>query len=277
MHAADSLSLTADAWRYAEGGVVVQTWNREYYDIMSFYYWEPQHLGKIKNSKSKIQSLNDALVRIANMEVSLNHQFNLFFQLIPNRILRLIISQISPTYQSAEHLTYQSNESINNLNLNDATQPDIFFIGDQALVGIEFKVTVKTSIEQLLKYAMLFYFSQRRSGRNKACHLIYVGCGEMDSLFSEPTIDFDSVKEALNENLLPDRTKKGGVNLVDHKSNIVNLAKNMAINFINYQQLYQLFIHVKDEVDLSNPYAESVVKLFDGITEELIYRKLAMA
>ena len=48
------------------------SWNNEYYDIMNFYYWEPQHLGKIKNPNSKIQSIHDALSHIAKMEVSLN-------------------------------------------------------------------------------------------------------------------------------------------------------------------------------------------------------------
>ena len=69
------------------------SWNNEYYDIMNFYYWEPQHLGKIKNPNSKIQSIHDALSHIAKMEVSLNHQFNLFFQLLPSVILNDILYQ----------------------------------------------------------------------------------------------------------------------------------------------------------------------------------------
>lgn len=53
-------------------------WTSEYYDVMEFYYWEPQHLGKIKNPKSQYSNQLKSLEHIQNMEVSLNHMFNVF-------------------------------------------------------------------------------------------------------------------------------------------------------------------------------------------------------
>jgi hypothetical protein len=71
---------------------------------MNFYYWEPQHLGKKKNPNSKIQNISDALDHISKMEVSLNHQFNLFFQLIPAALLNSILGNIDCRYANKDKL-----------------------------------------------------------------------------------------------------------------------------------------------------------------------------
>ena len=253
------------------------SWNKEYYDIMNFYYWEPQHLGKIKNKESKIQNINDALNHIAKMEVSLNHQFNLFFQLLPSELTNIIFNKIDCRFTGTEKLEYQSIEDISVLNLKDSTQPDVFFKSNTDLVAIEFKLGTKSSIEQLLKYATLFHFTRLHHQKNFKCHLVYVGVNSFDSMFKEKFSHIDLVQDQLELVHIPDVTKKGSIDLTPHKDEILNLAKDMSLSFVNYQQLHDLFDHSISALDTANPYTETIHKLISGMNNELIYRNLAKA
>lgn len=259
------------------GEKMSSSWNKEYYDIMNFYYWEPQHLGKIKNKESKIQNINDALNHIAKMEVSLNHQFNLFFQLLPSELTNIIFNKIDCRFTGTEKLEYQSIEDISVLNLKDSTQPDVFFKSNTDLVAIEFKLGTKSSIEQLLKYATLFHFTRLHHQKNFKCHLVYVGVNSFDSMFKEKFSHIDLVQDQLELVHIPDVTKKGSIDLTPHKDEILNLAKDMSLSFVNYQQLHDLFDHRISALDTANPYTETIHKLISGMNNELIYRNLAKA
>ena len=158
-----------------------------------------------------------------------------------------------------------------------ATQPDIFLKGKESLIGIELKLSAKSSIEQMLKYAMLFYFSGEHSGKSKACHLIYIGLTEFRNLFKGKDTKIHDLQQDLTVDDLPDKTRKGGLDLMPHKDNILNVAKNMTIDFINYQSLHDLFHYERNQIDTGTAYAETVAKLFDGINDEFLMRGLAKA
>jgi hypothetical protein len=242
---------------------------------MNFYYWEPQHLGKIKDPKSKIQNIDSALSHIAKMEVSLNHQFNLFFQLLPSDLVNNIFKKIDHRYISNNRLSYQSVEDIGVLNLNDSTQPDVFFKSKTDLVAVEFKLGTKSSIEQLLKYATLFAFTELHQENNFNYYLIYVGRDKFSSLFKEKFQDIDLVQPHLDIAHLPDTTKKGNINLVPHKKKIIKIGKAVNLSFVNYQDLYDIFENCIQSIDKHNPYAETIEKLLSGMNNELVFRKLA--
>jgi hypothetical protein len=251
------------------------SWNNEYYDIMNFYYWEPQHLGKIKNQKSKIQNIHDALSHIAKMEVSLNHQFNLFFQLLPSTILNDIINKVGKNYVSNDKLLYQSIADISILNLMDATQPDVFFKSNKDLVAIEFKLGSKSSIEQIVKYATLFHFTELYHKVEYAYHLVYVGCDSFSAIFKEKFSSIDLVQSAIEMAHIPDATRKGDVNLIPHKEKIIEIAKSLHLSFVSYQNLYNIFSDCIKYIDASNPFSETIIKLLSGMNNELVFRELA--
>lgn len=255
----------------------MSSWNKEYYDIMNFYYWEPQHLGRIKNHSSKIQSIRDALSHIAKMEVSLNHQFNLFFQLFPSGLLNDLFNKIDHRYINKDKLSYQSIEDISVLNLNDSTQPDVFFKSKTDLVAIEFKLSTKSSIEQLLKYAILFNFSELYHERKFKYYLIYVGCNNFNTIFKEKFPTIDLVQPALQIAHIPDTTKRGDINLMPHKEKIIKIAKDMNLSFVNYQGLYNILEDFIKSIDSNNPFSETITKLLSGMNNELIFRKLVKA
>ena len=58
-----------------------------FYEIYDFFYFEPQHLGKIKNPKTKYDTHTKVMEHLKGMEVTLNHITNAFFTFLPSRFL----------------------------------------------------------------------------------------------------------------------------------------------------------------------------------------------
>lgn len=58
----------------------MNNWTNVYDEIMSFYFYEPQHIGKkaYPRDNPHVYSNEQAMLNhISNMEVSLNHLFNI--------------------------------------------------------------------------------------------------------------------------------------------------------------------------------------------------------
>ncbi len=252
---------------------MLTTWNKEYYDALSFYYWEPQHLGKLKNPKSKYNNVKDVLSHLKKMEVSLNHQFNLFFQLLPNELFHQFFGSIVQNLELDDY-KYQSLENLKILNLNDATQPDIFFKGNNNLIGVELKVGAKTNLDQVMKYAMLYHFSQTNDDKNKNNHLVYFGCGEFHNLFKDNKTTIQSLKDEMSLDMIPDITKKGKISLKEVKESILDIAQQMTITYISYKEIYLLFDHLKSQIEIESQYSSTIIKLIEGMQNELSERKL---
>jgi hypothetical protein len=64
-----------------------RSWTSEYYDIVGFYYWEPQILNR-QSKRDEKKSFDDVIARIKRLEVPLNHILNIFFVLAPNSLLQ---------------------------------------------------------------------------------------------------------------------------------------------------------------------------------------------
>ncbi len=248
----------------------LHTWTNEYYDILEFFFWEPQHLGKIKNVNNP-KSLDEVLTHLGEMEVTLNHQFNLFFQLLPSSLFQLFFKKINPSIEPDIYKFLSEKE----IGIKDATQPDLFFDGKKSAIAIEMKINAMCNLEQVMKYALLFYFNNKKAQYHKNNHLILIGKKNIENLFKEKFTTTKSLKYNLNENLIPDITKKGKITLTHLKKDILNTSKTMSITFINYQQFFDVLKWLKRKIDTNSAYNDTVFKLINGIQEELTIRKLA--
>ena len=137
-------------------------WTSEYYDVMEFYYWEPQHLGKIKNPKSRYNNQFKSLEHIRNMEVSLNHMFNVFFRLTPSKFVSDLLSTTCNVVADSK-LSMQGRYDVRKF--SKMVQPDLLFVSDNINFSIEMKIGAKSSLEQVYKYALLHWLEQQHSGR----------------------------------------------------------------------------------------------------------------
>lgn len=120
-------------------------WTDEYREIVEFYYWEPQHIGRAKGEK-RFNNANEMYAHVSKMEVSLNHILNIFFSLYPLNKLGCFNADESHTMMSAHQLEQLQQEQKN------ATQPDMFFQGKTKNIAIELKTASKSNLKQVVKY-----------------------------------------------------------------------------------------------------------------------------
>ena len=249
-------------------------WNKEYYDILSFYCQEPEHLGKITDCNSKFKKTKDALIKVQNIEVSLNHLFNLFFNLIPNEVLNQIFASCFNNF-NFDDFSYQYQSDIDALDLGDMTQPDAFFRGSNSLVGVEFKLNHKSNLKQILKYASLFYFAKNKYASIDNFNLLLIGKVQLPKFFKEKFPSIASMKSELSADVMSDYSKRKKIDLRPHKDAIVEIAREMNINYFTYKELNQKFNEIIKLLDVNHSYSQTIVRLFEGIQSELLDRGLS--
>ena len=216
-------------------------WTSEYYDVMEFYYWEPQHLGKIKNPKSRYNNQFKSLEHIRNMEVSLNHMFNVFFRLTPSKFVSDLLSTTCNVVADSK-LSMQGRYDVRKF--SKMVQPDLLFVSDNINFSIEMKIGAKSSLEQVYKYALLHWLEQQHSGRKRQSVLLYIGKLQIRAKKVEDIdINWDEVQDILS---------------------------NTIIDYCSYSDFNRLLNGYSDESS-----SETEVKLFDGLSFELEKRGLS--
>ena len=240
-------------------------WTDIIYEIYDFLYWEPQHIWKIKNKNSKIDSVEKSLNHIKNIEVSLNQILKIFFYFLPDKLFRNFIN-INYKKDFLENNYFLYLKEIEELIewINWATQPDFFFIWEKSNIFIEIKTKSKSSLEQLMKYIFLHIKDCERVWKNKKLILIFLAKWDFKNLFKEKFNNIEELKKEFTKFEIPKITKKWNNNLKNYSDKIKELWEEMEIDFINYKQLKYF---CKSNLEVNK-------KLFSGIIDDLEERKL---
>jgi|SaaInlLV_10m_DNA_3_1039740.scaffolds.fasta_scaffold15591_2 hypothetical protein len=249
-------------------------WTSEYYDAMEFYYWEPQHLGKIKNPSSRYNNQFQSLEHIQNMEVSLNHMFNTFFRLSPNGFTN---SLLNTTCGVATNNKFLMQGRYDVRGFSNVVQPDLLFTADNINFSIEMKIGAKSSLEQVYKYALLHWLEQQHSGVERQSVLLYIGKGGFQDLWSEKFTNIqDVIDAAIQSNIdkLKTRAEKVEGMAIDWDE-VENVLSKTVIGYCNYQDFSEILNNYSNSLHSDSDCYETVAKLFDGLTEELQRRGLS--
>ena len=242
------------------------------YDIYSFLYREPQHLGKMKNPESAYTTYDKAMTNMQKKEVSLNHLANIFFSFLPSDLLhQFFLQSVQKSLQADEYDLFVRSLDKVVQGIGDFTQPDIFFVGEQNTISLEMKIGAKSSLEQLMKYAFLHYKEQETSGVQKVHHLIYLGKWAFTSLREEKFDDVEALKNAFTTYQIPQKSKKWKISLGQYTQEIRSMVEQMNISYILYTDLKQFCLdNLPDQKANRQLY-----KLLQGMIEELEMRRLA--
>jgi hypothetical protein len=250
-------------------------WNTEYYDNLEYFFWEPQHLGRMKNPNSKIQSVHDAVRKLRRMEVCLNHQMNLFFRLAPKSYqVEFFEACFGTTLEDDWTLIGREFDKL--WNVQNVTQPDIFFAGQNSSVGVELKLGSKLTLEQVLKYAVLSIHEQAHFGAKKDFYLLFMGRGEFENQWKERFPDIESMKTALSSVRLSETGKSWAKKFDGRDEEILEAARNTKFGFMNYETFAITLSKFNQSIDLASPYATTISELFNGMSAELRERELAI-
>ncbi len=248
-------------------------WTSEYYDVMEFYYWEPQHLGKIKNQNSRYNSAGKALSHIQNMEVSLNHMFNVFFRLAPSSFINQVISASFPV-TIEENFLPQGRYAVSEF--SSMVQPDLLFSSDETNFSIEMKIGSKSSLEQVYKYSLLHWLEQEHSTFTKKSFLLYMGRNSFSDLWTE---SFSTTEELKKQVLASDidnlkiKVSKNETTSIKWEE-VQSLLDNTAIAYCSYSEFATLLREFPIQLSEKSEAFETIEKLFNGLYLELERRGL---
>lgn len=248
-------------------------WTKYYYDILDFYFWEPQHLGKIKNPKSRYENYTDIFNHLEKMEVSLNHQLALFFNIIPEEILDGLLNSIVKN-KTKEQFTYESDATTKIIEKSkDFTQPDFLFQGRHSLLAIEVKIDSVSSLDQLMKYIFLSVLIKKKTKSVKKLNLVYLAKDKFEDIWKQKFENKNQLLEAFEGYEIPDKTAKGNINIKPYKKAIRREIEEADIHFINFKDFSDFLDKEKKKIK-NDKLGAGWVKFIDGLQEEFKNRKL---
>jgi hypothetical protein len=247
-------------------------WTDEYFDIFRFLFWEPQHLDLMKKPGDR-KGLDEVLGHLRRMEVTLNHEFNLFFRLAPQGLVREVLRRFADTECSEpfELITHGQVEDYCRV-----VQPDLLFQGEGLNFSIEMKIGAKSSLEQVWKYALLHWLDEQRVGATKTSVLLFMGPRSFADLWAERFETPNAVVEAAlgyDVSSFVERAAKIEEFAIDWDA-VGGLLQRTAVGFCSYQEFADLLgEYLRRHVD-DGPGDETLRKLFGGMRGELVRRGL---
>ena len=168
------------------------TWTDEYRDIVDFFYWEPQHLGKIKNPVATVRSADAAWTRVAGLEVATNQILNFYLA-----IATLDAINDDESWAPSDAYRLVSSQQLEDLQRSAGgfTQADVLLRGQTHDCAIELKTKSRSTAGQVRKYAML----QALTSPDKPLTLVFLTPHrDVSAVFQEHFADVPALMTALH-------------------------------------------------------------------------------
>ncbi len=247
-------------------------WNAVYYDIIQEYYWDPRVLGRVPANPAIFANESEMLGSLRRMEVSLNHMLALFFGLAPQDYIRRL---------ETESFGDSTDEIYHNVNLfelrrtapHDPTQPDVFLTSADTCFSVEVKIGAKSSLDQLVKYALLHRDHERRTGGNLKSRLMYLTPRPVSKTWGENFADVGNMRTALEDFDYPALLKKARASESLSAEDLKSAALSMEVVHMTFDHFNEFTRAYAGSISSDTPYADTARKLFDGILHEFEFRR----
>jgi hypothetical protein len=249
-------------------------WLDSYYEALEFFYWEPQHIGRKKNISGEFNTLDKVMRHLRKIEVTLNHNINQFLLIAPKSFHRTIFNEFFDE-KFASDFEMHGRGVENKFDLVDAMQPDFAFTSAKEVLSIEMKVAAKSSIDQVLKYALLGLAIEIKEGNPKRHFLGFLGAGEFKDQWKEKFVDSRALRCAIEAADISEFIGKQPLRFRPFEARLRDIAKEMIFGFMNYQSFTKL---LRDELPAqadASPAAEAYTNLIQGLVYEFKRRELA--
>lgn len=248
-------------------------WNKIYDEILGYYFWEPQHLGRQKGDKNifKITDYKKLIEHSKKLEVSLNHQLSLFFSLAPNDFVLKFFNKVFAQQFDEKFVFDITDIGDFVVGLKDFSQPDFWFIGEKHIIAVEMKLEAKSSVLQFIKYLTLNLLYQESKKINKEFHLIYLTKNGIENLWDKRDINLENLSDKVRDIDLSAFKGKGSIKLEPYRQQVLSLMLDTErlVAHTDYQSFGDL---LKQELDTTEN--EIFRKLLLGIIDELKDRNL---
>jgi hypothetical protein len=248
-------------------------WIDSYYEALQFFYWEPQHIGRKKHVSAEFDTIEKVIKHVRRMEVTLNHNLNQFFLLAPVSLRNDLFRQIFKREFILEFVMHGCDIN-REFQLVYSVQPDFLFTSDKELVSIEMKVGAKSSISQVLKYALLGLAVEMYAGQHKSHYLGFLGFGEFSKQWQEQFPSVAELKLAIANTDLSSFLGNQPSHFREHQARFSEIVASIEIESINYSQFAEFLRNTAPPNCDQSPGAEVYRNLISGLVEEFRRRHL---
>lgn len=249
------------------------SWLETYYAALEFVYWEPQHLGRKKNPEARLDSFKKVSKRLRGLEVTLNHNIDQFLRLAPSAFRNnLFASVFEKDFPHSFHM--HGREVDQDFKLIGAMQPDFVFESQVEVVSIEMKIDAKSSVSQVLKYALLGLAIELSHEAPRQHHLLMLGRGPFDGLWKERFKDLAELRSAVSGADLQAFLRTQPVRFRPHLQTFTRVVQELQISWLTYSGLARFLRCASPPQHDGTPGAEVYRKLITGMVGELSLRQL---
>lgn len=238
-------------------------WNKNYYDSVEFYLNEPQHIVQ-RSESEKRRSVRDAIKRIRRIEVSFNHVLSFFFRLAPAEFACKLLATAFPGAAPPRDLELIGREIEARFDLRNFTQPDILFVGDDALICIEMKVDAKTDVEQVFKYAALL--AHLDPAGTKRRYLIYMGPKKFADLWRTKNMTIEAALTAAADLAAALPPKLASTTFMKRLANPAGVVAAMQLGYLGYGDVKRLLLDEMAQADAPDGVYK---RLLEGMATEI--------
>lgn len=250
------------------------SWVESYYEALQFLYWEPQHIGRKKHGGAEFDTSEKVKKHLRRMEVTLNHNINQFFLLAPASLRNDLFRQLFDCSFHRPFIMYGGSVD-DELKLINAMQPDFLFASDTEVVSLEMKVGAKSSVSQVLKYALLGLAVEMQVGAPRKHYLAVLGAGEFSNQWQEQFSSVAELRHAITNADLPSFLSKRPVRFREHQRRFNEIVASLDLAFVNYSGLAAFLRGVAPPDSDTTLGAEVYRKLVSGLLGEFKTRQLA--
>jgi hypothetical protein len=210
------------------------------------------------------------------MEVTLNHNLDQFLRLAPDSFRNALFAMaFGRAFDNRFHM--HGREVDEAFKLVYAMQPDFLFVSDSEVVSVEMKIGAKSSVKQVLKYALLGLAVELKQERPLSHHLLFLSQGDFSALWPEKFKTVDAVREAVDAADLAAFLKQQPVRFRSYIDEFTRIVRELKMNRQTYAQFAD-FLHAAAPPASDNSLgAEVYRKLLAGVLNELRLRQLTSA
>jgi hypothetical protein len=249
-------------------------WPQEYYNALEFYYWEPQWLNRHAKAAPGENKLAEVLNKVRQSEVALNHLVSLFFSIAPNGLVRRFFGRFL-TGWSSEAVETHGHPKLDIAQKVDICQTDLLFEGVASMIAVEMKIRHKTSLDQIIKYALFLHHYGKPHGKSgKQPFLLFLSPSAAKVWSGGLT--FSTYRTALAGEIFSPTVQRFADMCGHHRDDVLGLATSLPVFHLSYYEL-QDFLDGEVAASDKTDGGETLRNLVGGLVSELTRRGLVGA
>lgn len=275
-------------------------WETKYWDTMDQLFWSLKYVGLEKaprshmaNSISPHAASGKAVGTVSTFyqrarsaaeqrnfllyqEETLNHVFDIAFGIAPDSLINDIL--LKPLgfadYGEFRSIGREIDKRYLEFGVGRFQQQDGFFVSQSAAVGVELKLGSKSTIDQMLKYAMLLGLEELCNGPKSQIGLLFITPDVSEDHWKACGLDGPLVSSDYYLLFPKARSKVVREFYAKHEQVMRSVLDRMMLGAISWSEFYRSLSTYQVGLGFENPGEQCLRRLIDGVLCQVAEHKL---